>query len=179
VNPSSIARRYARALFELAVEDGQFEAIGRELATIREALESDPDMLAALHSPSTTREERAAVAEALIRALKSGPTLANSLRLLADRRRLTELPAIERVYRDLADDKAGRVRAQVVSAVPLTEDAAGKLVAALSKATRRNVVVERSVNASILGGAVAKVGSQVFDGSIKSQLAQLKEQLKA
>ncbi|MBI5549622.1 MAG: F0F1 ATP synthase subunit delta [Deltaproteobacteria bacterium] len=179
MNPSSIARRYAKALFELAAEDGLLEQTGQELAALRQALEADPQLEVALRSPSTTREERTGVAEALVKGLKPGPTLANMLRLLAERGRLADLPAIERVYRDLADERAGRVRARVVSAVPLSEEMAGQMVAALTGATGKNVVVERAVDPSILGGAVAQVGSQVFDGSIRNQIAQLKQQLKA
>jgi F-type H+-transporting ATPase subunit delta len=178
VNPSSIARRYAKALFELAVEENRFEETGRELKVLSAALEADPELMAALASP-TSREERLSAAEVLVATLKPGPSLANGLRLLAERRRLPDLCAIERVYRDLADERTGRVRARVVSAVPLAEDAVQRIGAALALATRRNVVVERAVDPSILGGAVAQVGSHVFDGSLKNQIQQLKQQLKA
>lgn len=179
VNPSGISRRYAKALFELAVEEGRFEETGRELASFVRAFETDPGLAVALASPSTTREDRLAVAEALIAAIKPSTTLANTLRLLADRRRLGDLPSLERTYRELADQKAGRVRAKVTSAVPLTEDAAARIGAALTAATQRTVVIERAVDPTILGGAVAQVGSQVFDGSIRNQIEQLKAQLKA
>ncbi|MGC4117816.1 MAG: F0F1 ATP synthase subunit delta [Myxococcales bacterium] len=179
MNASGISRRYAKALFELAVEDGKFEEMGRELASLRAAFESDPALVTALANPATTREDRMSVAEALIGALKPSPLLANTLRLLADRRRLADLPALERTYRDLADEKSGRVRAKVTTAVPLAEDVATHLSAALQKATAHTVVVERAVDPAILGGAVAQVGSQVFDGSIRNQIEQLKQQLKA
>lgn len=179
MNPSSIARRYAKALFELAVEDGRFEETGRELAALSRAVEADEALSVALRSPSTTREDRMAVAEAMAAAIKATPTLANALRLLAERRRLADLPLLERVYRDLADEKAGRVRARVTSAVPLSEEAVQQLSAAIAKATARTLVVERVVDKAILGGAVAQVGSQVFDGSLRNQFEQLKQQLKA
>jgi F-type H+-transporting ATPase subunit delta len=179
VNASGIARRYAKALFELAVEDGGFEQTGRELVALRSAFESDPSLVVALSSPLTTREDRLGVAEALVAAIRPGPTLANTLRLLADRRRLADLPAIERTYRELADEKAGRVRARLVSAAPLSEETAALIGAALAQATQRTVVVERAVDPALLGGAVAQVGSQVFDGSIRNQIEQLKQQLKA
>jgi len=179
VNASGISRRYAKALFELAVEEGKFEEMGRELAALRGAFESDPDLAVALANPATTREDRTAVAEALIGALKPSGLLANALRLLADRQRLADLPAVERTYRELADQKAGRVRAKVVTAVPLPEEAAARIAAALQRATERSGVLERAVDPAILGGAVAHVGSQVFDGSIRNQIEQLKQQLKA
>jgi len=179
VNASGISRRYAKALFELAVEDGRFEEIGRELAMLEGAFSADPELTAALNSAATTHEERMAVAEALIAAIKPSPLVANTLRLLADRRRLGDLPALERTYRDLADAKAGRVRAKVTSAVPLSEEAAARIAAALKAATAANVIVERAVDPAILGGAVAQVGSQVFDGSLRNQFEQLRTQLKA
>ena len=179
MNASGTSRRYAKALFELAVEDGRFEETGAELASLVKAFEADPGFAAVLDNPSTTREDRVAIAEALIATLKPSPMLGNTLRLLADRRRLGDLPSLERTYRQLADEKAGRVRAKVTSAVPLTEEAAARIGAALTAATQRAVVLERVVDPAILGGAVAQVGSQVFDGSIRNQIEQLKTQLKA
>ena len=179
VNASSISRRYAKALFELAVEDGRFEETGRELAAIKSAIEADPGLGVALRSPSTTREDRQAVAAALISAIRPSPTLASALRLLADRRRLADLPAIENTYRDLADQKAGRVRARLVSAAPLTDEAARRIGAALEKATSSTLIVERTVDPALLGGAVAHLGSHVYDGSLRNQIEQLKAQLKA
>jgi F-type H+-transporting ATPase subunit delta len=178
VNPSSIARRYAKALFELAAEEGRVDEVGAQLAELRVALDSDPDLLAALRSPAS-REQRLALAEALVAALKASPTLANTLRLLADRARLAQLGEVEAVFRALADERAGRIRARVVSAVPLSDDAAARVSAALAQATHRNVVLERAVDSEILGGLVAQVGSKVFDASIRNQIAQLRRQLKA
>lgn len=179
MNASGIARRYAKALFELAVDEGKFEEMGRELAALRSAFESEPSLGLALANPANTREDRASVAEALVSALAPSPLLANTLRLLADRRRLADLPQVERTYRELADQKSGRVRAKVTTAVPLPDEVASRLAAALQKATQRTVVVERAIDPAILGGAVAQVGSQVFDGSLRNQIEQLKQQLKA
>ena len=179
VNPSRIARRYAKALFELSVEEGRFEQTGQELGAIGAAVDSDPELVRALSSPSTTREDRLGMAEALIAALKPGPALANALRLMAERRRLAELSSVARVYRDLTDERSGRLRARVISAKALPDEAAQRIGAALSAATRHEVVLERSVDPALLGGAVAQLGSRVFDGSVKNQIAQLKQQLKA
>ncbi len=178
MNTTSIARRYARALFELAVEEGRFEEVGAELARVAAALEADPDLVVALRNPVTTREEKLHLAEAISAALKLSPVVANGLRLLAERSRLADLPTLERVYRDLADVKAGRLRARVVSAVPLTEDNARSIAQLLAGAPARNVVVERSIDPSILGGVVAQVGSKVYDGSLRTQLGELGRQLK-
>jgi F-type H+-transporting ATPase subunit delta len=178
VNSSSIARRWAKALFELSDEEGRVEEVGAQLASLRVSLESDPTLQASLRRPAA-REERHALADALAVALKASPTLADTLRLLADRGRLSWLGAVEGFFRTLADERAGRIRARVLSAVPMSDEAAARLGAALTAATGRNVVLERAVDKDILGGVVAQVGSQVFDGSIRNQIAQLRRQLKA
>lgn len=178
MNTTSIARRYARALFELAVEEGRFEEVGAELARVAAALEADPDLMVALRNPVTTREEKLHLAEAIAAALRLSPVVSNGMRLLAERSRLADLPQLERVYRELADAKAGRLRARVISAVPLTEENARSIAQLLSGSAVRNVVVERSVDPSILGGVVAQVGSKVYDGSLRTQLGELGRQLK-
>ncbi len=178
MNPSSIARRYARALFDLAVEEGRVEETGKELAALRAGVESDPDVSAGLAAPSS-RGDRQALVEGLVAALGPSPLVANTLRLLGERGRLPDLPALEGVYRTFADEKAGRVRARVTSAVPLAPEALARLRTALGAATRSEVVLEQAVDRALLGGVVAQVGSQVFDGSIQNQLSQLKRQLKA
>lgn len=178
MNTTSIARRYARALFELAVEESRFEEVGAELARVAAALEADPDLMVALRNPVTSREEKLQLAEAISAALKLSPLVANGLRLLAERSRLADLPLLERAYRALADAKAGRLRARVISAVPLSEESARSIARLLSGTGVRNVVVERSVDPSILGGVVAQIGSKVYDGSLRTQLGELGRQLK-
>ncbi len=179
MNISSIARRYARAIFELAVEENRFEEVGRELAAVRVALTTDPELLPGLTDPSSTREDKLKLVDALAPALKLSPLVGNFLRLLAERNRLGSLLSVESNYRDMADQKAGRLRARVVSAVELGDEAAKNIAAGLSKATSRQVVIDCAVDPKILGGVVAHVGSTVFDGSVRSQLEDLKRELKA
>jgi F-type H+-transporting ATPase subunit delta len=179
VNEFSIARRYAKAIFELGVEEGRFEQIGSELAAAAQAIESDKELLAALSEPTSAREAKMKVAETLGASIGAGTTVSNALRLLAERSRLALLPQIADAYGRLADERAGRVKARVVSAVPLNDETAAQIGAELSKATQRNVIVERAVDPSILGGIVADVGGQTFDASLRTQLEALRKQLKA
>jgi F-type H+-transporting ATPase subunit delta len=178
VNESSIARRYARAIFELAVEENRFEEVGAELAQVAAVLEAEPELIIAFKNPVNSREEKQHLAEVLNKALKLSPMVANAMRLLAERSRLADLPQLERSYREQADAKAGRVRAVVVSAVPISETNAKAIAQLVSGAAARSVVVERSVDPSILGGVVARVGSKVYDGSLRTQLGELGRQLK-
>jgi F-type H+-transporting ATPase subunit delta len=179
VNELSIARRYAIAIFELAAEENRLDEVGRELAAAKAALESDQELIATLRQPATTREVKLQLVEAMATTLKLSPTVANALRLLAERNRLVLVPQIAEVYAALADERAGRVKARVTSAVPLSEEAAREIAVLLTRATRRSVVIERSVDPSILGGVVAQVGGKTFDGSLRTHIEGLKRQLKA
>lgn len=179
MNELSIARRYAKAIFELALDESRFDELGVELSAAAETLKSDENLLALLRDPATGREAKLQVAEAMASALGLSSTAANALRLLAERNRLILAPQVAQAYAVLADEKAGRVKARLVSAVPLNEEAASRIAAQLTQATRLTVVVERAVDPSILGGVIAQVGGKTFDGSLRSQLEGLKKQLKA
>ena len=97
---------------------------------------------------------------------------------MGDRNRLDRLPEVLRAFRDLADAHLGRLRARVSSAVPLDAAEADALAVRLSQLTRAKVLLERTVNPGLIGGAVAQVGSLVYDGSIRTQLEELRNSLK-
>ena len=159
----SIARRYAKALFSLA-------ALGAALA-------GSPELRDALASPAS-REQRRALAEGLARPLALEREPANLLLLLAERNRLGQLAAVADAFRALADEKLGRVRARLVSAVPLGGAAASGIAEKLAAAAKAEVLVERAVDPVLLGGVVAQVGSVVYDGSVRTQLEALRRALK-
>lgn len=174
----SIARRYARALIEVA--GAQADRVLEQLTAFVQLLEQSSELRDVVTNPAYTRAERSAVVEAVIRAL--GPletALANTLRLLVDRNRLEYLPDIARIFREQADLRAGRVRGQVTSAVPLPSEVVNKLERSLEALTQRNVVLEPKVDPSILGGVAAQVGSVLYDGTLRTQLAELERSLKA
>ena len=105
-------------------------------------------------------------------------TPSNFLLLLADRSRLAYLPAIIQEFRDLADGRLGRIRAKVTSAVPLSPDEAKRIAERLAQGQKAQVIVETSVDPALLGGVVAQVGSLVYDGSVRSQLEELRRAMK-
>jgi len=100
------------------------------------------------------------------------------VRGLDHRQRLVELPAIARSYRELVDAQVGRVRAVVTSAAPLSKDEADRVRDAIANATQRSIVLETRTDANIVGGLVAQVGKTVWDGSLKTQLEKLRDELK-
>jgi F-type H+-transporting ATPase subunit delta len=174
----SIARRYARALFGLAVESDRVEAWATSLVSLKQVVDGSPDLQDVLSNPVYSRDQRRAIVEKLAAALSLDPAPRNLLFLLGDRNRLSYLGAIVATFRELADEHLGRVRAKVTSAVALEEAAAQSIADKLSQATQAKVLLDRAVDPALLGGVVAQVGSLVYDGSVRTQLEDLRQQLK-
>ena len=175
---ASIARRYARALLSVATEEGRFEDVGEELSSAAAALRSSPELSDVLFNPRYGPAQRQRVLDQLAPRLHLSATVANFLALLSARRRLNALEAIATKYREFADERAGRVRARVTSAVPLADAEVRDITGALERVTLKSVVVETDTDPSLLGGVVAQVGSFVFDGSLKNELERFRAQLK-
>jgi F-type H+-transporting ATPase subunit delta len=173
----TIARRYAKALFDLAVDANKVEAWSQGLFALRAAVEGSPELRELLQNPVYTKEQRQALAGRLAEALGLDAQPRSLLALLADRNRLAYLSGIAETFGRLADEKLGRVRARVTSAVPLTEAEAAALAGRLAGITPGQVIVERVVDAALLGGVVAQVGSLVYDGSLRSQLEAMRRAL--
>jgi F-type H+-transporting ATPase subunit delta len=175
----SVARRYARALLEVATENASVDAVLSALEALAQALEASPEMNDVFLNPAYARSQRWAVLEGLVQQLGTvDPALVNALRLLNDRDRIPQLPSVARLFRDMADRKAGRVRGRVTSAVPLSREAMQRLEKTLEQVTDRRVLLEPKVDPWVLGGASARIGSQVYDGTLRSQLEDLRRQLK-
>lgn len=171
----SIARRYARALFESVGSD--LERANNELAGTAKAFEESPAVAAVFTDPRFDKETRDRTLEQIITAGGFHPMVANLLRLLNDRERLAELPMIALVFRDMVDAELGRVRATVTSAAVLPGDMVQQLANALSRATNKQVVLEARQDPALLGGIVASVGNVVYDGSLRTQLNSLRREL--
>ena len=175
---ASVARRYARALLEVGAESSSVDAFGGELEALVAAMDASAELRDLLVNPAFSREQRHAAFEAAAGAMGLSVTMGNFVKLLIDRNRAAQLGDIAQVYRELSDERAGRSRAQVWTAVPLTPELTTALQTALSAAVKRQVTIETAVDASLLGGAVAQVGSYLFDGSIKGRLRELRRELK-
>ncbi|MFO7155022.1 MAG: ATP synthase F1 subunit delta [Pseudomonadota bacterium] len=171
----SLARRYARALLASVGDD--FERAHADLSAIVGSLRDAPEVMEFFADPTVSRKRKADAVEKLIEAGKPHPLVANFLRVLAARNRLGHLEDIARVFDELVDERLGRVKAEVVSAAPLAADQEARIRETLVRATRREVELSTRVDPSILGGLVAKVGSKVFDGSLRTQLGALRDEL--
>ena len=174
---SAAARRYARALFSLATEADAVTAVRGELDALARVLEENAELRDSIFRPLYPGVERRAVLEGVCDRLGSSPTVRNFCAYLVDQRRVIEFEAIRDAFAQLADEAAGRTRARVVSASRLSQAQQERLRRALSARTGRSVELELEVDRALLGGAVASVGGLVFDGSLRTQLEQLRGSL--
>ena len=175
---ASLSGRYATALFELARDAKTLPAVEASLATVRAALSESADFAQLTNSPLVSRGAASAAVGAVAKELQLDSTTANFLGVLADNRRLNQLPAIIRAFRDLAARQRGEIAAEVVSAHPLTDDQVDALLAQLRTRTGRAVTLDRSVDPALLGGLVVKIGSQMIDSSIRTRLNSLAHAMK-
>ena len=175
MDSGSVARRYAKALFGLAVERGRVEAWSDALGSLAKVLKGAPDLAETLANPVHTRDERRRPrAEA-----RRGPAARAGAREppAPPRRPKSPRPAPRTCsarFGELADAHLGRLRARLTSAVALDPGRADALAGRLSDMTRATVLLERSVEPALLGGVVAQVGSLVYDGSVRTQLDDLR-----
>lgn len=171
------AKRYARALHAVAREAGGVESVGNELAAFLQVFSSQPQLQGVLLRPWIKPAERQGVAREVARASGAGKTVQDFVGLVASRRRMDHLPEMVAAYRALVDEDLGRAHATVRTAVPLTEEQKRQLGARLGQALGKQVVVEETVDRTLLGGFVAQVGSFILDGSLDGQLARMRERL--
>lgn len=175
---ASLSGRYATALFELARDSKALPAVEASLATVSQALAESADFKALTTSPLIGRGAAGAAIAAVAKTLKLDSTTANFLGVLAGNRRLNQLPQIIRAFRTLAANFRGETTAEVVSAHPLTADQVDALKQQLRTRIGRDVAVDLSVDPSLLGGLVVKIGSQMIDSSIKTRLNSLAHAMK-
>jgi F-type H+-transporting ATPase subunit delta len=170
--------RYARALFDVALKEADIQQVGRDLTGFAELVAGNDLLARVLSNPAIPAARKRAVVEQLLaRAGGVSPVVIKLLGLLADR--LILLPDIAAAYRNRLMEQARVVRAEVVTAVPLPADRVAALQRGLAGATGRDVQLETRVDASIIGGAITRLGSTVYDGSVSRQLEKMKEALTA
>jgi F-type H+-transporting ATPase subunit delta len=173
----SVARRYARALFGIGVDAGRFEELGRELGEFAAVWTDSAELRQTLENPVFKTEQKRAVLQQILPRVAPTPEVQRFVLLLLDRRRIVLLPAIARAYQAMADEHVGRVRAQVTSAEPLTQVALDRVRRSLEQRTGKKVVMETAVDPELIGGLVARVGDLVLDGSVRTQLEDLRSKL--
>jgi F-type H+-transporting ATPase subunit delta len=178
VTNKTAATRYARALLDVAVKErADLESIRTELAQFARLFVDHPLLSKVLLNPAVpVPRKRAAVAELTERA-GTAPILSKLLLLLAERDRLVLLPDVLDSYRERLLDYQNVVRAEVTTAAPLSPERAKALEESLARTTQRTVTLATTVDPSIIGGIVARIGSTIYDGSVTRQLEKMKQRL--
>jgi F-type H+-transporting ATPase subunit delta len=175
---ASLAGRYASALFGLARDERQIEAVGRSLDALASALVESPEFAALVASPLVSRDDAAKAFAALGPELGLDPITTNFLGVLARNGRKRELRPIIRAFKRIAADHRGEISAEIISAHPLKDDQVEALKAQLGKRARRDVTIDARVDPEVLGGIVIKLGSEMIDASIRTKLNRLASAMK-
>ena len=175
---ASLPGRYATALFELARDAKAIDAVEASLATVRVAIDESADFKALITSPLMSRGAATNAVAAVAKLLKLDATTTSFVGVLAENRRLAALPQIIRAFRTLAANHRGETTAEVTSAHALTADQVTALKQALRQRIGRDVSVDLSVDPTLLGGLVVRIGSQMIDSSIKTRLNSLAQAMK-
>lgn len=175
---ASLSGRYATALFELARDSKSIDAVEASLGRVREAIAQSDAFAALIASPVVSREAAAKAVAAAAEVIDVDDTTAKFLGVLADNRRLAQLPAVIRAFRDLAARHRGETTAEVTSAHPLSDEQVDALKQALRQRVGTDVAVDLSVDPALLGGLVVQIGSQRIDSSIRTRLNSLAHAMK-
>jgi F-type H+-transporting ATPase subunit delta len=172
------AARYARALFDVVISEKiDLEQVERELNEFATLLAQNPDLQKALANPGVPVSGKRGIVTSLLERLKPASPLGKLLLMLADRDRLVLVPDLGAVFAERLMEHRQIIRAEVTTAVPLAPERAATLQKKLADVTGRQVTMTTKVDPSLIAGAVARVGGTVYDGSIASQLAKMKERL--
>lgn len=171
-----IANRYAEALFQLSEEENITKEIYNELHDVVEVIKNNKELDNVLKSPLVAKIEKTQLIEALFNN-KINNDLKNFLKILVEKGRISSLKSIELTFKELLNDKHNIIEGTVISAIALTEKQVKELEEKLSKKYNKNVTLENEVDQSILGGVLVRLGNTQIDGSVKTRLNNIKDQL--
>jgi F-type H+-transporting ATPase subunit delta len=175
---TSIASRYATAVYDLAKDGKKVKAIETDLGVLSDAMADSSDFNALIHSPIYSREEQGAAIAGLAKKMKLSPIMSKTLALMASKRRLFVLPQLVVALREAIAEDNGEVTADVTSASALTKAQSDKLAKTLKAKLGKTVTINATVDESLIGGLVVKVGSKMIDTSIRSKLNTLQNVMK-
>jgi F-type H+-transporting ATPase subunit delta len=171
------AARYAKALFDVALNESDPVRVEQDLTTLVTAIQQNAELRRTLMSPALPQSARVNVVSALARQSEALPPVAKLVAMLADRNRLELLPALLDVYRERLLEHQQIVRAAVTTAAPIDEERRQSIEARLRSLTGKQVQLSTNVDPSLIGGIVTRIGSTVYDGSIRTQLQKMKQRL--
>ncbi len=175
---SGMAGRYATALFELAKDAGAIDAVKSDLDGLSALIAESPDLARLVRSPVFTAEEQLKAVSAVLSTVGIGGLAANFVKLVAQNRRLFALPQMISAYSALVAAQRGETTAGVTVARPLSDDHFAALKDALAAQTGKDVNLDVTVDPSILGGLIVKLGSRMVDASLKTKLNSIRHAMK-
>ncbi|WP_296420828.1 F0F1 ATP synthase subunit delta [Pseudooctadecabacter sp.] len=175
---SGIASRYATAVFELSKDGKGLKALETDINALAAALQGSDDLRTLISSPLYSRDEQSTAIAAVAKKMKLSPTMANTLALMASKRRLFVVPQMIASLREMLAEEKGEVTADVTSAKALTKAQTDKLAKTLKASVGSAVNINATVDESLIGGLVVKVGSKMIDTSVKAKLAALQNTMK-
>jgi len=175
----TIAQHYADALAQVAVEQDKPDKVRREFSDFLALLQESEQLAILLASPAVSRTNKHSIAEALVERMKAGRTVRNFLFVVIDQRRVALLPEIYRAFEAQLDEREGIARASVTSAHELDEDEKKQLRQVLERLSGRRVETDYRLDPALIAGAVVRVGSTIYDGSVRTQLERLRMRLES
>lgn len=175
---TGIAKRYATAVYDLAQEAKALPQIEKDLDALQASLGDSDDFRDLINSPIYTREQQAGAISAISKKMGLTETMANTLALMAQKRRLFVLPQLIQNLREIIAVEKGEVTADVISAKALTKAQSDKLSKSLAATTGKKVTLNSTVDESLIGGLIVKVGSKMIDTSIRAKLNSLQNVMK-
>lgn len=173
----TVARRYASALVDVAAKNNETQAIQIELRQFADLMQESPQLGEVFRNPAVPYEQKSKILETLLQRTVPAKTTANFMRLLLRNARLADLTQISNRFDTVLEERAGLVSAEVTTAQPLQPEQQTALQQKLQTVTGKKVVLNFKINPEIIGGVVTRIGSTIYDGSIKNQLEQLREQM--
>ncbi|MDB6178824.1 F0F1 ATP synthase subunit delta [Paracoccus sp. Z330] len=174
----SIAGRYAQAVFDIVNDEGGLDTLAQQLDDLDVALNDSADLRNLISSPLYTRQQQGDAIAAIVGKMQLSSTLANTLKLMAQNRRLFVLPQLVKGLQGLIAEHRGEVVADVTSAIELSKEQQGRLRDTLAEKTGKTVKLNTRVDEALIGGMIVKMGSQMIDSSVRSKLASLQNAMK-
>lgn len=175
---TGMAGRYAIALFELARETNELEAVEKDLTDFAKMLDNSNDLKRLVRNPVFTKDEQRKALNVLIEKAELSKTVSNFVRLIIEKRRLFAISQIITTFMELLAAHRGQVDANVFSATPLSDEQISELKTSLKNFTDQDVQIKTTVDPSLLGGLIVKIGSRMIDTSLRTKLNNLKMTMK-
>lgn len=173
----TVARRYATALADVVIKTGETGVVSGELNQFQDLITESPQLAEVFRNPAVPYDQKSRLLETLLTRTKPVKTTANFLRILLKNARLGDLDAVSKRFAAVLEERAGMVSADITTAAPLSTDQQTVLQTKLQNMTGKKVNLNFKIDPGIIGGVVTRIGSTVYDGSVKNQLEQFREQM--